>query len=58
MSKIISKIIPDSNIIGNENPPRSGAFEITINNNTVYSKFSTSSFPTEDELKKMLNNII
>lgn len=58
VSKILSEIIPDINIIGNEKAPRSGAFEITINNNLVYSKFITSNFPTEVELKKILNNII
>ena len=58
MSKILSEIIPGINIIGNEKTPRSGAFEITINNNLVYSKFTTSNFPTEIELKKILNNII
>tara|TARA_X000001036_G_C20151439_1_gene591524 strand:- start:218 stop:394 length:177 start_codon:yes stop_codon:yes gene_type:complete len=58
VSKIIRKIIPNSNIIGNEKPPRSGAFEITINNKLIYSKFTTSSFPIESELKKILNNII
>ena len=58
VSKIIRKIVPYSNIIGNEKPPRSGAFEISINNNLIYSKFTTSSFPTESELKKILNNII
>ena len=58
VSKILKGIIPNCNITGNKTPPRSGAFEITINNDIVYSKFITSSFPTETELKKILNNLI
>jgi len=41
-------------IIGNQTPPRSGAFEITINNELVYSKFKTNTFPSEDEILVMV----
>ena len=36
--------------MGNEITPRSGAFEVTINNKMVYSKFETGVFPTENEI--------
>ena len=51
MSKIIKSIIPNSTIIGNVHPPRSGAFEVTINEKNVYSKFTTGTFPKEKEVK-------
>ena len=41
-------------IEGNKTPPRSGAFEISLNNKLVYSKFKTNHFPSESELKKVL----
>tara|TARA_Y100000590_G_C15221779_1_gene826519 strand:+ start:520 stop:651 length:132 start_codon:yes stop_codon:yes gene_type:complete len=40
-------------ISGNSIAPRSGAFEIKIDEKLVYSKFSTSKFPTEEELRKI-----
>jgi selT/selW/selH-like putative selenoprotein len=40
---------------GNQNAPRSGAFEITINDKLVYSKFETDTFPNEQEIEKILN---
>lgn len=56
VSKIIKKITPESIIVGNETPPRTGAFEITINNKLTYSKFETEDFPSEEEIKKILNS--
>ena len=56
VSKIIKKYAPEYKINGNENYPRSGAFEITLNNKLVYSKFKTNSFPIEVELKTILNS--
>ena len=56
VSKIIKKLKPNSSIIGNQNPPRSGAFEITINNKLIYSKFETQTFPNEEEIKIILNS--
>lgn len=55
VSKIIKKIKPNCIIIGNQNSPRSGAFEITIDDNLVYSKFETNLFPNEQEIKGFLN---
>ena len=51
VSKAIKKIKPSIDVIGNSKPPRSGAFEVCINNKLVYSKFKTGSFPTESEIK-------
>ena len=55
VSKIIKKINPNCIINGNEHPPRSGAFEITIDNKLAYSKFETYEFPNEEKIKKILN---
>ena len=54
MSKIISKINPTVEIIGNIDSPRSGAFEVTINNKLIYSKFQTGNFPTTSEIENWL----
>ena len=56
VSKIINKNFPSINVIGNETPPRSGAFEITIHGKIVYSKFSTNKFPNRKILKQILNS--
>ena len=55
MSKEIKTLYPNANIIGNNTPPRSGSFEITLNGEIVYSKFETNTFPTKHELKNILN---
>jgi selT/selW/selH-like putative selenoprotein len=36
------------------NQPRSGAFEITINNKLVFSKLQGSAFPTKMQIEKLL----
>ena len=56
VSNIIKKINPNYIINGNQNNPRSGAFEITINDKLIYSKFETQTFPNEEEIKNMLNS--
>ncbi len=53
VSKIIKSINPNYVISGNSISPRSGAFEIKANERLVYSKFNTSKFPTEKELKEI-----
>jgi len=56
VSKEIKRILPEVIIEGNSIPPRSGAFEITVNKKLIYSKFKTNSFPSEKELKELLND--
>ena len=52
MSNIIKKIISENiQIIGNESPPRSGAFEISLNGKLIYSKFSTGDFPNTSDIE-------
>ena len=51
MSKLIKLIQPHAKIEGNSTPPRSGAFEVSLNNELVYSKFKTGDFPQESEIK-------
>ena len=50
MSKEIKKHIPSANIIGNASPPRSGAFEVTINNKLIFSKLKTGDFPQTQDI--------
>ena len=45
MADLIKKHIPNAKIKSNSNPPRSGAFEVIINNKLVYSKLKTKEFP-------------
>ena len=50
VSKQVKKIIPDLHVEGNTKPPRSGAFEVTIDGKLVFSKFQTGNFPGEKEI--------
>ena len=52
MSKEIYNINPSAIVIGNEHSPRTGSFEVHLNNNLIYSKFETGNFPTIEEIKK------
>ena len=51
MSKQLLSICPGAFIAGNESSPRTGAFEVIINEKLVFSKFSENRFPKEDEMK-------
>ena len=51
MSKTIKTIAPNAELQGNTKPPRSGAFEVTIDNKLVFSKFETGGFPQELDIK-------
>jgi selT/selW/selH-like putative selenoprotein len=51
VSKFIKTIAPKAQIEGNSTPPRSGAFEVSLNDELVYSKFKTGEFPHESEIK-------
>ena len=55
VSSDIKNLFPDAIILGNENPPRTGAFEITLNDKLIYSKFQTDAFPTKLEIKELFN---
>ncbi len=54
VSKIIKKISPNSNISSNREYPRSGAFEIEIDGEIIYSKLKTNNFPTEEDINKLI----
>ena len=56
MSNDIKELFPNAYIEGNKIYPRSGAFEIKLNGNLIYSKFETHTFPTKDELQNILND--
>jgi len=51
VSKLIKLIVPNAKIEGNSTPPRTGAFEVCLNNELVYSKFKTGKFPQEADIK-------
>ena len=50
VSEIIKGLNKKIQITENNIPPRTGAFEVKINNNLVYSKFNTGDFPNKDEI--------
>ena len=50
VSKEIKKIMPNADVTGNSKPPRSGAFEVTIDGKLIYSKFQTGNFPKQKEI--------
>jgi len=50
VSKIIKSISSETAIIGNKISPRSGAFEVKLDGRTIYSKFSTNTFPNEEDI--------
>ena len=51
VSKQIKNIMPSAQVTGNSKPPRSGAFEVTIDGKLIYSKFQTGIFPNKEEIK-------
>jgi selT/selW/selH-like putative selenoprotein len=55
VSKLIKKLFPDYTITGNKVSPRSGAFEVSISDKIIFSKFETGSFPTENDIKSWFN---
>jgi selT/selW/selH-like putative selenoprotein len=54
VSKTFKALNPNIIITSNKITPRSGAFEITLNNKLVYSKFKTGSFPTKKEIENLI----
>ena len=55
VSKIIKSVNSSAEIIGNPKPPRTGAFEVILDGKTVYSKFTTNTFPTEHDVNSWLS---
>ena len=50
VSNIINKYQPGITIHGNKSLPRTGSFEVIINNDLKYSKFQTNQFPNEQDI--------
>ena len=50
VSKIILSINSNANIIGNSNLPRTGSFEVLIDDKLVFSKLNSNSFPNLEEI--------
>ena len=55
VSKIISSFNKNVNIIGNFTPPRTGSFEISIDDKLVFSKLSSGKFPSSSEIYSWFN---
>ena len=51
VSKIINRIKPNATITSNSTYPRSGAFEVTIDNKIIFSKLSENRFPIDKEIE-------
>jgi selT/selW/selH-like putative selenoprotein len=43
--------MPNAQVTGNSKPPRSGAFEVTLDGKLIYSKFHTGNFPNTSDIK-------
>ena len=54
VSNIIKSFNPNATITSNTSPPRSGAFEISIEQKLIFSKFQKNRFPDENEIKGWL----
>ena len=50
VSKIILSINQSINVEGNKSIPRTGSFEVIMNNQLVFSKLKTERFPNEAEI--------
>ena len=50
VSKLIKNVKSTAKIIGNPMPPRSGAFEITIDGKQIFSKFENGRFPSDSDV--------
>ena len=50
VSKIILSINQSINVKGNKSIPRTGSFEVVMNNQLVFSKLKTERFPNEREI--------
>ena len=55
VSKIILSIDKSINIAGNKSNPRTGAFEVVMNNQLVFSKLEIGKFPDESEIYTWFN---
>ena len=51
VSKVINSINPDATIASNSSYPRSGAFEVAINQELVFSKLKENRFPSYEEIE-------
>ena len=58
VSNIIKKYNSEIKIESNNSHPRSGAFEVMVDNNLVFSKFSTKRFPFDNEIKSWIKSWI
>ena len=50
VSKILKKKFPEVELIENQDPPRTGSFEVIIGERLVFSKFKLNRFPFRQEI--------
>ena len=50
VSKIILGLGGDVEIVGNKSLPRTGSFEVLLNNKLVFSKLQNNNFPTIENI--------
>ena len=55
VSNIINSLNYNVEIKGNSTEPRTGSFEIKLNDKLVFSKFQTDEFPDENEILSWFN---
>ena len=55
VSNIINSLNYNVEIKGNLAEPRTGSFEVTLNDKLVFSKFQTDKFPDENEILSWFN---
>ena len=54
VSKIIKTIKSNATIYSNKKYPRTGSFEIIVDGTLKYSKLKTKTFPTKEDVKRIL----
>ena len=55
VSNIIHASDTNANITSNETSPRTGSFEVTIDEELVFSKLQKNEFPSEEEINSWLS---
>jgi len=58
IKKKFSEELPNIPVIGNPTPPRGGAFEVTLGDNLIYSKFATDNLPETSDIIDLVKGYI
>jgi selT/selW/selH-like putative selenoprotein len=52
----VLKAYPEMEVVGNAKSPRRSAFELTLNDTLLYSKFKVGRFPRPDEVVVLIKH--